>query len=229
MGASEKEIQINAIWDGVTKPESLDKMAAELRHCLADACKKCDWNEALRILSDHPELVNSTRPGGQSRFTPLHQAAYGGAPITVVNSLLEFGAFRAIRDSSGRRPLEVAVEQSRTHLVERLQPENRWRIDASSLTSIQSRFHRVIRKRAQALVQEHSLRLPELETMLEALHRRFWFAVPGMYGGFAYWLDDFSLSPRLLVESWCRVVGGSGQRHEITPSRTRLVDVGFDC
>ena len=31
----------------------------------------------------------------------------------------------------------------------------------------------------------------------------------------------------LMSESWCRVVGGSGQRHEVTSSRSRLVDEGF--
>jgi hypothetical protein len=223
MGAQE-----NAVWDGITKPESLDEAAAELRQNLADACKRYDWDGSLKILSAHPELINSTRPGGKSKFTPLHQAAHGGASIEVVNRLLGLGAFRTIRDSRGMRPLDVAVEQSKAHLFEKLEPGQRWTIDASILRSIQTRFHKLIRKRAQALVDEHCLRLPELETMLEVIHKRFWFAIPGMYGGFAYWLDDFSLSPRLLAESWCRVVGGSGERHEITAGRTKLVDVGFD-
>jgi hypothetical protein len=32
---------------------------------------------------------------------------------------------------------------------------------------------------------------------------------------------------KLTSESWCRVVGGSGQRHEITAAGSRLVDEGF--
>ena len=48
-----------------------------------------------------------------------------------------------------------------------------------------------------------------------------------MYGGFAYSLSIAGEEPTLTVESWCRVVGGSGQRHVITPDRTELVEEGF--
>jgi hypothetical protein len=48
-----------------------------------------------------------------------------------------------------------------------------------------------------------------------------------MYGGFKYGLSIKDLKPTLVVESWSRVVEGSGQRHEISPERVRLVDEGF--
>ena len=54
-----------------------------------------------------------------------------------------------------------------------------------------------------------------------------WFAVPGMYGGFSYRLEAGGVRPKLVSESWCRVVDGSGQRHEITPGGSQLVDEGF--
>jgi hypothetical protein len=44
-----------------------------------------------------------------------------------------------------------------------------------------------------------------------------------MYGGFSYRLDG----DHLIVESWSRVVGGSGQRHVIDERGTRLVADGF--
>ena len=31
----------------------------------------------------------------------------------------------------------------------------------------------------------------------------------------------------LTCDSWCRVAGGSGQTHEVTPTETRLLDEGF--
>ena len=50
-----------------------------------------------------------------------------------------------------------------------------------------------------------------------------WFPVPGMYGGF-----DITLRQDFLdVKSWCRVVGGSGQVHLVTPAGAILVDEGF--
>jgi hypothetical protein len=54
-----------------------------------------------------------------------------------------------------------------------------------------------------------------------------WFAVPGMYGGFSYRLETEGEESRLISESWCRVVGGSGERHEINAFGSRLVDEGF--
>jgi hypothetical protein len=44
-----------------------------------------------------------------------------------------------------------------------------------------------------------------------------------MYGGFDIQLRDGYLE----VTSWCRVVGGSGQRHVITEDGATLVDRGF--
>jgi hypothetical protein len=33
--------------------------------------------------------------------------------------------------------------------------------------------------------------------------------------------------PTLVTSSWCRVVEGSGQRHDVTVDGARLVDEGF--
>ena len=51
--------------------------------------------------------------------------------------------------------------------------------------------------------------------------------MPGMYGGFSYRWEGMGKRARLVVESWCRVVEGSGQRHEITAEGSRLVEEGF--
>jgi hypothetical protein len=44
-----------------------------------------------------------------------------------------------------------------------------------------------------------------------------------MYGGFDITLRQDSLD----VKSWCRVVGGSGRVHLVTPAGAILVDEGF--
>jgi hypothetical protein len=48
-----------------------------------------------------------------------------------------------------------------------------------------------------------------------------------MYGGFKYRLERDGAEACLVAESWCRVSGGSGQRHEITSDGSRLVEEGF--
>ncbi len=92
---------------------------------------------------------------------------------------------------------------------------------------IQSHFHAVIRGRAAKEVDECRLRLPELEPLLEIDEGKMWYPVPGMYGGFADWLEKEGVDAKLVTESWCRVAEGSGQRHEITSSGSNLVAEGF--
>ena len=48
-----------------------------------------------------------------------------------------------------------------------------------------------------------------------------------MYGGFVYWLEQAGDDARLVTESWCRVAGGSGQRHAVTAASQQLVAEGF--
>ena len=50
-----------------------------------------------------------------------------------------------------------------------------------------------------------------------------WLPVPGMYGGFAYRLVKEGDTYRLQVNSWSRVIDGSGQEHEITAEGTRYL------
>jgi hypothetical protein len=48
-----------------------------------------------------------------------------------------------------------------------------------------------------------------------------------MYGGFVCRLERAGDEPALTSESWCRVAGGSGQRHVITVDGYELVESGF--
>lgn len=50
-----------------------------------------------------------------------------------------------------------------------------------------------------------------------------WLPVPGMYGGFAYRLVKEGDTYRLRAESWCRIMDGSGQAHEITVDGARYL------
>ena len=99
------------------------------------------------------------------------------------------------------------------------------------LKKIQENFHRLIVERAKTgwncseFLADNNKRMPEITN--ENQKGKEWFAVPGMYGGFAYQLFVKNGKPTLITESWSRVVGGSGQRHEITATGYFLVDEGF--
>ena len=108
-----------------------------------------------------------------------------------------------------------------------------------NLKIIQHHFHELIIERAKQgwdctefLADENKV-LPDITlapfSYTELLDERkwAWFPVSGMYGGFAYCLTARDGKLLLVTDSWSRVVGGSGQRHEITTDGCVLVDKGF--
>lgn len=214
-------------WEGRTQAQSFHKNIAALRHSLADAAKLFNWNEVLKIINDQPSLINATRPDGQSLYTPLHQAAYGNAPLTVVKQLINNGAWRTLRNSDGKRAVDIARQKGHFELIHWLEPEYKTEVPLSTLLGVQSHFHEIINGRSIQLVEKHKLRLPELEPMLELENPEMWFPVPGMYGGFNYKLVVWDSDVILLSKSWSRVVGGSGQFHVITSQGVKLIDEDF--
>jgi hypothetical protein len=119
------------------------------------------------------------------------------------------------------------MRRGHRHLLGILEPAYVHHVPLGILLTIQRHFHDVIRSRIAHLKVDGSLRLPELEPLLEMSDGKVWFGVPGMYGGFSYWLSTDSVEATLVTESWCRVVGGSGLRHEITSAGAKLVAEGF--
>lgn len=84
---------------------------------LADLAKTYKWEEALNLLSQYPELINSTRPNGKSLYTPLPQAAHGNAPISVLEALISLGASPLAQNSKLQRPIEMAQSRGHNRLV----------------------------------------------------------------------------------------------------------------
>lgn len=85
----------------------------------------------------------------------------------------------------------------------------------AELKALQRQLHLLIKHRCG----KFGLLAPALPLLVEPLPLeadRAWFPVPGMYGGFAYWHDPDSALPALRVESWSRIIEGSGQRHSVS-------------
>lgn len=60
-----------------------------------------DWESLLLVLRQQPELVNSaSEPKG---YTPLHQAAWHGACLSVIGELFALGADRRIKTNDKRQ------------------------------------------------------------------------------------------------------------------------------
>jgi protein-tyrosine phosphatase len=224
LSAAPKELE----WLGTLQREKYNESFVAERDAIADAARKYDWPTVFRLLEGKPALVNGWRVGGPSWYTPLHQAARAGSPAAVIEELLARGAWRTLRTSKGERAVDIARSQGHEHLVALLEPVAIRQIDARDLERIKDHFHNVIRGRIRNIPEiEGALRLPELTPLTEQSHACFWFPVPGMCGGFKFWLAPEETDPKLISESWCRVVDGSGERHEVTPVGARMVDKGF--
>lgn len=216
-----------AVWDGVTRSSTLLEDGVRVRGALADAARHYEWEQMLAILRKQPDYVNASRLDGRARYAPLHQAASGNAPVDVIDELIRLGAWRTLQNAHGERAVDVAERKYRWHLREILTPVLKREVPHGVLHTVQRHFHAVIRNRVASDVRAHKLRLPELEPLLELDDPTVWFPVPGMYGGFRYVLARDGVSATLIAESWCSVVGGSGQRHEINARGSRLVAEGF--
>ena len=215
------------VWDGIVCSKVLSEDENRTRQNLTDAAKSHDWKQVLSVFKDHNNLVNTTRPDGVSFYTPLHQAAYGGAPEPIVRSLLALSAWRTLQNARGERPVDVAEKCGHAHLLGTLAPDLKRRVPPGTLLKVQEHFRAVINSRAGELVRRAGLRLPQLAPLLELGNIRIWFAIPGMAGGFAYRMASDGAEATLVCDSWSRMVEGSGEQHEVTSSGSRLVEEGF--
>lgn len=107
---------------------------------------------------------------------------------------------------------------------------NQWEqlfAQAPRILAVERSLHELMQLRAGNLIEEHEVVLPGLTAPANAMHEPEWFPIPGMYGGFSYRWAECSSEPLLVVESWCRVAEGSGQRHHITADSCTLIEEGF--
>lgn len=214
-------------WPGVVGAGQMLPEAAATRRMFIRMADAGDWAGVTDMLRADADLVHAISPEDGERSTVLHLAARNAADLDVIAAILRAGAWRSLRDARGRRPVDIARTRRIETLLAALQPALRHDVPRAHSRALERGFRAVILGRLkEGRLSPNGLRLPQIEPMLET-KANFWFAVPGMYGGFHYWLKGAKAAPILVSESWCRVVGGSGQRHEITADGSRLVDEGF--
>lgn len=194
-------------------------------HLLAmtQRAKSGDWDALLEMIDRQPFLTaNRWRPDSASYYAPLHQAAWHGAPADVVLALVAAGAWRRLRTRKGETAADIARRKGHGWLLPLLQVEPHEDLDPQTIPAIDAGLALVVEKRIRPHITT-ALRHPTCEVLLDCPDRRLWYPVDGMYGGFSIQLRE----NHLYVESWSRVVGGSGLAHVITPTSTSLVKSGF--
>lgn len=221
------------IWRGVLDPSLWKESFVAGGHRIADAAQGGDWTTVLEMLRANTRIgVNRWRPGSPKWFTILHQAAWHGAPPSVVAELLEHGALRSLRDAKGRTPHDVAIERGHGATLGAALAPPPSPLDVRRIAILDQRLGEVIdgRIREGHLDRDYAggelrsaLRYPPVGMLHEVPGRSVWFSIPGMYGGFHITLRQGYLES----SSWCRVSDGSGQQHVITHEGVVLVDEGF--
>ncbi len=194
------------------------------RHELANAVYAGEWDHAFQLLAQAKTLygqswVNCIRfrtsdldrePSG---YTPLHQAAYFGAPIEVVQKFVELGAWRTARSMRGgdNTPLDV-VQVPEWHPLHRtLMPIIRHTVPSKTLDELQHRLHSLIFSEMRDDPKFHSrqMRPPDLYVLTELAVPAMWFPVDPdiQVRGFFFRLDG----RELLVKS-CNIHGKYSNR-----------------
>ena len=95
------------------------------------------------------------------------------------------------------------------------------------LKAIQNHFHGLIHLISRGLAESENVSMPTITDLRNSGIKESWLPIPGMYGGFSYKLTEIAGEPVLVVESWSRILEGSGQRHEITGAGYVLLEEGF--
>lgn len=208
-------------WDGVTQSSTLRHGWDNDRKRWAAAVQTANWKQVITLLSRGAN-PNDWHLSGTTKNTPLHWAAEAAAPIGVVQAMLDLGAWRTIKNAAGERPVDTARRYGHTHLFHLLEPVILHSYAIKDMEIIQEHFWHFLQRMSS--MEIHQLRCPELSILLELQEPQMFFRIPGMYGGENYKLDTESSHARLIIESQCRVVGGSVPRREITVDGCRQLE-----
>ena len=195
----------------------------------ADLGSTNKWTELVEFLKDRQCYINSCRlPVDKSSTidfcTPLHYAAKGGAPKDVFEELIKLGASKTLKDINGKTAYDIGKRNGLPEdVLTLIEVPYAIQEKESEIQNLESGLHKVILGRAENLVKEHGLQLPQVAFMYE-FGEGIWYPVPMMYGGFNISMHDEGIE----AVSFCRVVGGSGQRHVINiKGEVELVEDGL--
>lgn len=173
-------------WDGILLPrDQYSPAAVKARDALTDAAKSGDWRRTLsQVRNDYTVGVNTWRIGGESLFTPLHHAAYLGAPKETVSELLTLGGVRSLPTAHGELPIDLAKRRGHDHLVQLLDPFYRPGTPiGDDLSKINDNLNELLSVLTADFRGEHKLRPFDIRLIQEEGGPvEASFTAPGMYG-----------------------------------------------
>src|SRR5947207_1266914 len=91
--------------------------------------------------------VNTWRPGGTTRYTPVHQAAWHGAPAAVLDELIRRGAWLTQRTADGLTAHDIATARGHHPTDERLRPRPLRHLDTDKAVTLDGHLADLIESR----------------------------------------------------------------------------------
>lgn len=195
---------------------------------IAELGQKKEWTELLETIDGDPERINSCalveKDTPHTLNTPLHHAALGSAPKEVFEQLLEMGSAKCLKNLAGETAYDIAAKsQLSQDILKLIEVPTEIKQKEAIIAKLDEGLHKVILGRVEDLIKKNDQALPQVAYLFEK--GEFYYAVPGMYGGFSVSKNG---DKGIVASSWIRVCGGSGQKHEIdNDGNTKLVNEGF--
>ena len=127
----------------------------------------------------------------------------------------------SLPDGEGKLAIDYVDSEATGDYKELLTPSYKFNFMHLELKLLQANFHEIILERVGALVEKYNLILPIISVIIEDIskHKEIYFNVPGMCGGFTYWLE-FDETKTEIVALWSRssskLIGNSEQVHKCT-------------
>ncbi|KAK6354847.1 hypothetical protein TWF696_003979 [Orbilia brochopaga] len=214
-------------WTGGQIQDTYSDGYQNIRNQLADLAYTGRFDKAIELIQQN-DCANSWRLRTADEFdtrpptgwTTLHQAAIlPTATLSHIERLITLGAYRNLRTlDTNETAYDLAKRHNRPRdILAALKPVNRRGLSDETIANLQRGQDEVIMSRVEKLVKEHKFRMPPVEVLIELQEMHFWCPIPGFYGGFhIQMLDDNCIE----MESFCRVVGGSGEKHIVNPDGT---------
>lgn len=178
------------VWPGFLDRADITDSQFQEGSYLDDCAKVGNWKKVLEILNpgNHLVNINQWRPASNSQSTVLHRAAENGAPIDVMNALIQRGAFRALRDGNGVNAYQIAeASHQPPDVVATLMPEPS-PLEPQLIAALDSHLASVLDWWLEPLCGDKKprtvVRYPPVAVLHEPQGQELWVQAPKVSGGF---------------------------------------------
>jgi hypothetical protein len=149
----------------------------------------------------------------------LPQAACHGAPVKIVQGLIELGSSRqcifslalthfnlclssigGLRTTNGKTQLSNLSMRGHRHLYDILMPTGLPEVTDEELSQVEAHFHKIIVEEAGGVLKPESMRFPLGDLRGQP---RVWMPIPGMYGVYVQSVSLFNLVTSIRHILWC--------------------------